>query len=211
MPVVPLPPENLANPNVVELAAKTILHRVHAPVFAGNDFNPCRGGLTRFAPIRNRNGRCVPSLYAGNSVESAINETIFHEAPLTSGLKTVPLSAVESRNHSTLQIKRNLRLAGLRAPDLAKWGLSRELLIGGPPSQYKRTALWAQAIHAKFGNIHGLIWTSNLCDPDDSLLLFGDRVSDQDIEIVAERNGADGSFLLDVRNAGERAGIQITL
>ncbi len=202
----PTPPVMLAAPNVHELAAGTVLHRVHGSTFAGNAFNPCLGNKTRFAPIRDRNGRCIPSLYAAGTVEAAIYETVFHDQRLT-----VPRWQLECRRHSTLLHRRSLRLARLRAPDLAKWGISRELLIGSSAIQYEHTALWAKAIHSQFNDIHGLIWTSNLCDPDDALLLFGDRVGAEDIEIVAAREGTDGSFLRDARNAGKRAGIQIAL
>ena len=61
-------------------------------------------------------------------------------------------------------------------------------------------------------HVEGLIWTSNQCDPDDVLVLFGDRVAEADLEIAAVRDGgSDASFLEDVRVAGERAGIRITV
>ena len=208
---VPPPPDPLPEPNVVLLRSGGVLHRVHPRALAGNAFNPCLGGQTRFAPFRDASGRCVPSLYAGSTVESAIHETVFHDIPLSADLKTVPRDAVEQRGHSTLLIRRDLRLASLRAPDLMKWGVGREQLVGCLPTQYDRTARWAQAIHAQYDSVDGLIWTSRLCDPDDALLLFGDRVAVADIQVVAVREGTDGSFLGDVRNAGARGGIRISL
>jgi len=165
----------------------------------------------RFAPIRDAKGHCVPSLYAGSTVEAAIYETVFHDIPLSADRKTVSRDAVEQRNHSALLVGRDLRLASLRAPDLLKWGVRREQLVGSLPTQYERTARWAQAIHRQFEDVDGLIWTSNLCDPDAALLLFGDRLAVADIQIVAMREGTDGSFLGDVRDAGERGGIRISL
>lgn len=200
------PPAQLAEPNAYELTAGTVLHRVHGTAFAGNDFNPCSGNPTRFTPIRGRCGRCIPSLYTTGTVEAAIYETVFHDQRLT-----VPRWQLELRRHSTLMTRRSLRLASLRAPDLAKWGVDRELLIGSSADQYDRTVQWAKAIHGQSSDIHGLIWTSNMCDPDDAMLFFGDRVGAADFEIVAVREGADGSFVQDVRNAGKRAGIRIAL
>ena len=211
MTTVPPPPDKLTEPNLILVPAKTVLHRVHARTYAGNAFNPCRGGPTRFAPIQDRNGRCVPSLYAGGTVESAIFETAFHDIPLTADSKTVPASALAFRLHSTLLLQTDLRLASLRTPDLAKWGLSREQLIGSHAAHYARTAQWAEAIHQRFADVQGLIWTSNLCDPDDALLLFGDRVGEAAVEVVAARKGIDASFLEDARKAGWRAGIRISL
>ncbi len=208
---VPLPPYPLPDPNAFLLAAGEVLHRVHARTLAGNAFNPCLGGRTRFAPIRDATGTCVPSLYAGGTVESAIYETVFHDVPLSAGRKTVPRGSVERRKHSTLLVRRDLRLASLRAPDLMKWGVRREHLIGSLPTQYSRTARWAEAIHDQFDDVDGLLWTSNLCDPDAAVLLFGDRVAAGDIQVVAVREGTDESFLRDVREAGERGGIRIAL
>ncbi len=206
MTEIPTPPTELAEPNARMPASGTILHRVHGSAFAGNAFNPCRGNKTRFTPIRDRIGRFIPSLYAAGTAEAAIYETVFHDQRLT-----VPGRELERRRHSTLLLKTELRLVSLRAPDLAKWGLSGELLIGGSADQYDRTAQWAKAIHEQFSDIHGLIWTSNLCDPDDAMTFFGDRVDAANFEIVAVREGTDGSFVRDARNAGKRAGIHIAL
>ena len=76
------PPARLEEPNISVLAGGTVVHRVHAPGFGGNAFNPCRGGPSRFAPIQNTHGECVPSLYAATSLPAAIFETLFHDIPL---------------------------------------------------------------------------------------------------------------------------------
>ena len=174
-------------------------------------FNPCRVGPTRFAPIRDGAGRCIPSLYAGSTVDSAIHETVFHDVPPSAKRKTVPKSAIDRCSHSTLLVRRPLQLASLRAPDLMRLGVDRETLIGSLPTQYGRTALWAKAIHDRSDDVDGMIWTSNLCDPDAALLLFGDRIVPADLLVAGIRAGSDGSFLDDVRRAGQRSDIWITL
>lgn len=204
-------PTDLTEPNVVDWAVGRVMHRVHSRTFAGNDFNPCKGGQTRFAPIQDACGRCVPSLYACSTLEAAIYETVFHDIPVTShDTKTVPRWQVEGRRHSTLLPGRTLRLASLRAPDLRKWRIRRESLIGSLPTQYEHTKIWAKAIHDRF-EADGLIWTSNQCDSDDAMLLFGDRVAAEDVEVVSVRDGTDGSFIEEVRRAGRRSGVVITL
>ena len=210
-PTVPEPPSRLHPPNSVELTAGELLHRVHDRRFDGNAFNPCRGNSTRFAPIRDASNRCIPSLYAADTVEAAIYETILHDIPLHATRKSVPHSQLQHRRHSTLVVRRALRLASLRAPDLLKWGLRRETLITGLPTQYGRTALWAKAVHDQFDEVDGLVWTSNLCDPDTALLLFGDRVAGTDLMVTGTREGSDGSFLRDVRKAAQRSNILIAL
>ena len=108
-------------------------------------------------------------------------------------------------------LHRVLRLASLRAPDLMKWGLTPATLIGATPTQYRHTARWAKALHDQFAEVDGLVWTSNLCDPDAALMFFGNRVAPSDLMVASVREGADGSFLQDAHNAAKRANILIAL
>lgn len=203
------PPTRLEEPNICVLAGGTVVHRVHTAKFAGDAFNPCEGGPSRFAPIRDKHDECVPSLYAATSVDAAIYETLFHDIPLQARRKTIPRTKVEARKHTTLQLRRDCGLASLRAPSLLKWKVA-SALVWGMPKQYGETVRWANAIHGQFQHVQGLIWTSRRCDPHSAMLFFGDRVGEADLQIVGIRDGGDGSFLRDVRKAGEQAGIVIT-
>ena len=89
--------------------------------------------------------------------------------------------------------------------------MRREALVASLPTQYKRTALWAKAVHDQLDEVDGLVWTSNLCDPDSALLLFGDRVRAGDLTVTGLREGSDGSFQHDVRQAAQRGNIPIAL
>ena len=89
--------------------------------------------------------------------------------------------------------------------------MRRETLIASLPTQYRRTALWAKAVHDQFEDVDGLVWTSNLCDPDTALLLFGDRVAATDLMVTGTREGSDGSFVQDVRKAAQRSNILVAL
>lgn len=145
---LPPPPEVLAKPNVVEYPPHKPLHRVHKRELGASEFNPCKGPKTRFAPLRDDQGHCIPSLYAGESLEAAIHETVFHDIPVESDdRKTVPRCDFESKEHSALLSRRPLRLASLRAPDLRMWQIHRASLIDSLPNQYERTVLWAKAVH----------------------------------------------------------------
>ncbi len=206
------PTSNLAAPNSVVLAKGTRIERVHDSNYGANAFNPCKGGPTRFAPIRDSSGNCVPSHYGGETLEAVIHETIFHDVPAKAKRKTVRRADVVNRTHSTLEVTRDLNLASLRAPDLKKWRIRRNDLITTSPKLYPGTAAWAEAIHHQFPNIEGLAWTSNQCDPDTVYLFFGDRVSVGDLVILSARDGqTDPSFLTDVRVAGQRSEIRITV
>jgi hypothetical protein len=206
------PPARLAAPAIITLAAGTLLERVHDRNHAANSFNPCQGAPTRFAPVYDTKGDCVPSLYAAGTLEAAIYETIFHDVPVTARRKTVPRTLVQSRTHGRLQVLRNLRLVSLRGPDLRRWRISRNSLITTSPKLYRGTARWAEAIHHRFPDAEGLLWTSNQCDPDTAYLFFGDRVAPRDFDILEARDGmADESFLSDVRLSGRRSGITIAV
>ena len=84
--------------------------------------------------------------------------------------------------------------------------------MASSPKLYHKTAEWAKAIHDQFSDVDGLVWTSNQCDPDDAYLFFGDRVRATDFAVLATRDGSsDKTFLADVRAAGIRGGITITV
>lgn len=206
------PPANLARPKLATLKAGTLLERVYDRVFGANEFNPCGGAPTRFAPIRDSQGNCVSSLHAGDTLESAIYETIFHDVPVKARRKTIPRTFVETRAHGRLEVLRDLKLAALRGPDLRKWRIGRDSLIATSPVPYTETARWAEAIHHRFVEVEGLVWTSSQCDADTAWLFFGDRVAPADLRIVRVRDGAlDADFLSDVRRAGRRSGITVTV
>ena len=206
------PPAKLACPKVVTLPAGEQLHRVHRRDYEPTGFNPCKGVPTRFAPIQDATGNCVPSLYAANTLEAAIYETIFHHILAKSRRKTVEKPRIQEHAHGLLVVQRDLRLASLRAPDLHRWRIDRNSLIGSSPVHYRDTSRWAEAVHHQYPVVEGLLWTSNKCDPDTAYLFFGDRVAATDFGIVAVRDGAvDLTFLADVRMAGQRSGITITV
>ena len=209
---IPRPPAALAAPNFFNLKRGTIIHRIHLTAFSATSFNPCAGQATRFAPIHSVKGACVPSVYAGSSLDAAIYETIFHDVPAKASFKTVPRQNVVIRSHAELEVVRQIHLVQLRNPDLLKWHIRRKQLIGSSAKRYPQTAQWAEAIHHQFPQAEGLIWTSNQCDPDDSYIFFGDRVTPTDFKLTRGRNGVtDSSFLADVRSSGQRSGITITL
>ena len=206
------PPATLAEPNVVSLDAGALVYRVRDRNYGANDCNPCKGSPTRFAPVCDAEGDCVPSLYASDTLEAAIHETIFHDVPVKAERRTVPRTLVQSRAHARLELLRDLRLASLRSPDLKRWRISRNSLIASSPKLFPETARWASAIHHQFPDVQGLLWTSNQCDPDTAYLFFGDRVAPEDFRILNERDGLfDTSFLSEVRLAGQRCGITITV
>jgi RES domain. len=127
------PPANLAAPNLQTLGRGAIIERIHGRSFAGDAFNPGMGGQTRFAPICDASGSVIPTLYAADSLDAAIHETIFHDVPTRANRKRVSKTLITSRAHSRLELRRDLALASLRSPDLKRWRISRSSLIATSP------------------------------------------------------------------------------
>lgn len=207
---LPRPPASFPTVRFHVVAAGTVLHRTHAQAYSPAGFNPCLGQPTRFAPFSNPNGRCVPTLYAATTREAAAFESIFHDIAAAARFKIVSFGAVLARSVSRIAPKRDLRLASLFTPDLKAWGIERSDLIDTPKSTYEQTALWAQAIHIAATAADGLIWTSRQCDPDQCVVLFGDRVTEDTFEVLESLDLArDAALLLELRRYGQRAGIVI--
>ena len=206
-------PENrFCMPNTVILEKGKVLERIHNRNFAVNSFNPCQGNPTRFAPIKDGKGRCVPSLYAGETFEAVVFETIFHDVPAEARRKRIPMNKVKDSAQGRLEVVRDLKLVSLREPDLRRWCITRSELIATEPRYYADTAEWAEAIHLQFPNVEGLEWTSSQCDPATAYLFFGDRVQSGDFKIVYVRDGlTDQGFLHDVMKIGNRSHIRITV
>ena len=205
------PPSNLVAPNLIELVVGTQVHRIHGEEFDGNEFNPCQGSPTRFGPIRDNQGRCIPSLYASDDFESAAYETIFHDIDMRAIHKNVPFLSVGTHVHSILILRRPFRLASLLQRDLLNWDIGRETLIGRLPTQYANTASWASSIHDQFQDVERLIGTSNQCDPAPACMFLGEHVVADDLVVQSVRPGSDESFLSDVRRVGQRGGIVIAM
>jgi RES domain len=204
---VPLPPAVLSKVSVYILTSAEIVHRTHASGYRSAEFNPCEGQPSRFAPFKDEDGNCVPTLYGATSREAAAFETIFHDIEASAKFKTVRLDVVEARTVSQIKPKRDLRLF---EPDLMAWGLTRGQLIDTPKSAYGETVLWAQRIHESCPDIDGLMWTSRRCDPERCVVVFGDRVSEEDFEVEdAKEVSNDSALLLELRAYGKRAGIYL--
>lgn len=206
-PPTPFPPFNTCR-----LQAGAKLVRFHDPVYRGDAPNPCKGGLTRFAPIHTPDGACIPTLYAAASLEAATFESVFHDVPHTQADKSVPLQRVTTRAVSWLELKADLKLAQLYEPDLNKLKLTRADLIDTPARAYPKTARWAEAFHRADREVAGLVWTSRRCDTGPAYVFFGDRLPAGAFIVTRRIEIAAAADLLQaVRAFGERAGITLTI
>jgi hypothetical protein len=210
--MTPAHPDPFPAFNMAPLKAGTELYRFHDPTFDGSAYNPCKGGLTRFAPLRLPSGDCLPTLYAATTLEAAVWESLFHDVPHTAGPKSVRLNKVTSRTLSILKLKHEMIVAPLHAPDLHRIGLGRADLIETLPTAYAETARWAEAFHRGNASVAGLQWTSRRCDPEQAFVFFEDR-SPSSAWRVTERIdvGTAPDLIEEIRAFGRRAEITLTI
>lgn len=171
------------------LAAGSELHRVHGS-FPPGAFNPGKGGPTRFAPFRSPRDPAagiIPTLYAAETAEAAVCESLLHDVPLEGG--RLGQARYRGRRESTLVLTRDVRLAMLMGIGLRRLGVAPQNLTATEGDVYDRTVLWAQAAHA--AGFEGLAWMSARENTAEAYVLFGDRVAETDLEETA---GALGSF-----------------
>jgi hypothetical protein len=187
------------------------LHRIYSPNYPGNGFNPSHTKLNRFSPLFDR-GEVVPVLYAASSRVGAIYETLFHDAHVKGAKhQTLPVKALE-KHYGTWLTVRELKLATLHAPDLARFGMTVDQLTATNSMYYPQTARWAEAIHVAQPEVEGLEWTSYRAGPDKACMLFGDRVASADLtpaggEVLIRH---DTALLKLVVECGHRVGVRVS-
>lgn len=206
----PDPPIGPVNPRFVNPSDE--LHRIHPSIYRAAEFNPCKGIPTRFAPILDNTGNCIPTIYAASTLDSVCFETIFHNALFKKTTRRIPIQENQEKSYTIVTPKRSIKCAQLFNPDLALLGLNRDKLIASPPTSYSRTAAWAKVIHDQYKDIEGLIWTSGQCDPDLCFIFFGDRLRENcfnELSPTIPLTRHAGLFQK-VRSIGMRADILIT-
>lgn len=179
MSVVPDPPELLdALPE--ELPAGARLFRVFAahPGRDATTVNPGYGSY-RFSffgdPV-------VPTLYAAQTEVAAVCESLLRDVPLRGGV----LLPEQYRGHVAAAITptRPLSLAAFHGMGLRRLGIESAQLTDAPAREYPRTVVWAEAAHQE--GFDGVVWMSKRCNTDRAYVLFGDRVSTDDLHIETD-------------------------
>ncbi|OMH25172.1 hypothetical protein BKD30_06380 [Tersicoccus phoenicis] len=164
-------------------------------------FNPGWGAPTRFAFFGEPP---VPVLYAGETEEAAVAETILHDLPAGGG----DLYPEDYRDTAAaaLVTRRALRLAALHGLGLRRLAVTAAQLTDTSSAEYPRTVAWSGAAHAvrdDDGGLDGVCWMSRQCNNAKAYVLFGDRVGPDDLEIATDYArifgvGADLDWLIDL-------------
>jgi hypothetical protein len=212
---VPAPgaPQDL-DPLLTEWEAGRKLHRCYdvnwgsRDFYAGDDAHP-----GRFHPfIPHGYTQPLPVLYGADDFDGAVFETVFHDVPIH-GVKRVPHAKLVHRLVVVLAATRTLTLVDLTSEGLRRLELESHELTTCGPRTYPDTAAWARALHAHAEHIDGLLWVSRQHNTSIALVLFGDRVAADDLEVAADEVPLTlgiGRGLDLVAAAAARVGITIT-
>lgn len=186
--VVPPPPTDRSTlePEIETWDIGTTLFRGHDSGPHGRRFNPKYGGRKRFSFFPDEKGHNVPVLYAGRTIEVAIAETLFHDLPTVKGATL--LADKEPKyteySYSKMFTTRELRLAALHSWGLRSLELKNHQIIDTDAREYPDTVKWAEALHSRADlALDGLTWMSRQFNREQSVVLFGDRVKEDDLEL----------------------------
>jgi hypothetical protein len=126
----------------------------------------------RFSPVRDRNSRRVPVLYAGVDLVCALGETVFHDLTDDPGFPGEVFRAdLLALRASTIAVGVDLELADLTDAALGSYGYRREEVIDTTPDCYPITRRWGQ-LAWDTTNCVGLVWNSRRTPDRLSFMLF---------------------------------------
>ena len=161
-------PPDPFDPATATLSVDQLLYRVLSATRTATDFNPGFGGRTRFGffghPV-------VPIMYAAETEDAAIAETLLHDMPAEGAL--LPYDQYATKVLVRLQVTRPLRVAVLHGTGLRRLKVTAAELTSSPASSYPATVRWAEAAH-RIG-LDGVVWMSRQCNDAKAYAFFGDR------------------------------------
>lgn len=178
-----LPPADELDATVVLWGKGQELYRVHDAIYKGNGFNPSRKGNARFSPFRDADGKIIPTLYAGTSLDCALMETIFHDVPFVAGFKPLSIKKMVGKVHTVSTPNVDFKLVDLGTIALRRLGVDRAHLIDTTKWHYPETRKWAERFYAQLGDVQGLRWTSRQDDSAQTVMLFGTRANSKDLVV----------------------------
>lgn len=186
----PAPPASFTpSPLMMEWEAHRPLRRCFPSRWGPLSFFPGGAGGARFSSfVPAGESEPLPVLYTASSDDGALSETVLRDVPVR-GLKRIFRSATRDRALVELLCTRRLRLADCTSVGLRRLGVSRSELIESDRRAYPVTALWARAIHADPERFDGIVWVSRQHDTSLAVMLFGDRVRADELDLHLDRDG----------------------
>jgi RES domain len=180
---VPDPPADL-HPRLTTWPAGRTFSRIHALRYAATRFSrkPEASIHGRFHFFASADGVVVPVLYGAENDDAAIAEVLFRNVPLRGAWREIRADRLHGLAISAVTPKRPLSLIELLGHGLRRLGLSAEELTSTDRVDYPQTVAWARHLHETARRADGLVWMSRQFNAAQALMLFGDRVHQQDLE-----------------------------
>lgn len=178
-PADPFDPFDPFDPEILHLPAGSEFYRVHGSRFGPTRFNPGQGVGGRFHFFGDPP---VPVLCLADTREAAVAETLLHDLPVGVPSRLGPDAYLDAVL-SMVRITRDLEVAMFHGLGLRRLGVRATELTDTPARHYPRTRPWAQATHG--AGLDGAVWMSRQVNSDRALVVFGDRVAEDDLEVVA--------------------------
>ena len=162
-------------------------YRVHDAALEGTSFNPSPRSNARFNTLERSDGTVVPVLYAADTVEGALMETVFHEAPTPSAGAHLRRSEIADKGLvlSEIRTTTELQVIDLTSTGLRRVGLARPQVIDTDATAYPATRALAQHLYSNCPSAHGIQWMSRQLDRSRAVMLFADRLLAGSIALAA--------------------------
>lgn len=141
----------------------------------------------RFSPVRDADGRPVPVLYAGDSLDCALGETVFHDLDDDpAALGVVFRGDLLTLRAGVFEVDRDLEFVDLTDAALGGLGVARADVVATLPSDYAVTVTWAEAAWDRT-SAAGVMWNSRRSRDRLSYLLFVDPPRQEDVSRSVQR------------------------
>lgn len=172
------PHSSRIRPKLEPLYAGTTLYRIHSKAYDADAFNPVPShpffGGGRFDSTSDDK---YSYLYAGDSLEVAVAETLLRDYPFDAldRKRILPRAKYKDRRISALEVVNDLEVVSLT--DGAGLAAVRQssFLVNCGPDFYAQTRHWGHWIRSHSPTAQGYVWHSRFEPSRLSYVLFGDR------------------------------------
>ena len=185
--------------------------RVYSQPHGATGFNKADKGNARFSPIKDAEGKVIPTLYAGSTPAVALMETVLHDLPWPSDgyILAMPPPHNELRRMACLVNVKPLQLADFTALGLRKPGLKKSRIIETDKTHYPYSRSVASWLYNNRPDLQGILWSSRQDDRAQAVVLFEPRLKATPMHVwhhgehIAQSPALDVlTHLLDVLGAG---------
>lgn len=187
-----------------------LLWRVYPEKYGVDGFNGTVMGNARFSPLH-VDKKIVPSLYAGATLDVALMETVWHDAPTPSdGFHLVLNESTETRRVGSLRPSAPLQLVDLTMVGLRRLGLARADVIDSELADYTITRQLSAWLYENKPQAQGICWTSRQFDEGKAVVLFKPRMGSLRLAPkTKDEVFTDGPHLDAVLSLAERLGASV--